>query len=401
LILTSAEFGSPQATQRAVIRENISQGKLIVSLKTHRPSLEESGLPAFRILKEIRECLPSPNSSASSRLVFDPLYAIRLKLKDLTDQFYDSGLYEIEWKSSEALKLNHPFMGRMSFPENESKPARTVTATNIGTSRESMIFESEYKRIGDGQYRVPTVREMACIMGFPITFQFFGSEGTKTRLIGNAVCPSVSSALAKSVRTSLGLKPLFPRVKKKVTKKGIPNLNTFSKKVFNDPPYKKRRSRFRRHPFKFGNITVTLSNYNITTNSAIRKWRTSVQYGNGDGFPSENYPDRFYKKIEPIIKKFESGESFLEIINNGFSERIARASVLQEMYEAQKSRGNFLEPAKLVEEVASIINKFKFREDDYIQKKARMVFTHKETVPKKQIMALYAINRIVSIANRK
>ena len=29
----------------------------------------------------------------------------------------------------------------------------------------------------------------ASIMGFPITFQFKGSEGIKWRLVGNAVCP--------------------------------------------------------------------------------------------------------------------------------------------------------------------------------------------------------------------
>ena len=63
-------------------------------------------------------------------------------------------------------------MGRMSFPENEEMPSRTVTATRIGSSREALIYASEYGRKGDGQYRTPTVREAACLMGFPITYQF-------------------------------------------------------------------------------------------------------------------------------------------------------------------------------------------------------------------------------------
>ena len=58
------------------------------------------------------------------------------------------------------------------------------------TPGESIIYKSEIKRNGNGKYRLPTVREAATIMGFPITFQFVGSEYTKWRLIGNAVCSS-------------------------------------------------------------------------------------------------------------------------------------------------------------------------------------------------------------------
>ncbi|HYF66699.1 MAG TPA: DNA cytosine methyltransferase [Ohtaekwangia sp.] len=401
LILNSADYGSPQSRKRAVLGEIIHFEKLISPTKTHRTPSEPASLPVYTTLKQIRMNLPSPNSKSSLELVQDPIYEIQLPLNDLTDQFYDTGLYESQWKSSRSLKLNHPFMGRMSFPENESKPSRTITATNIGTSRESMIFESEYKRTGDGQYRVPTVREMACIMGFPITFQFFGSEGTKTRLIGNAVCPSVSSALAKTVRVSLGLKPIKAKIAKTINLKGIPNLNTFSERVFNDPPIKKPGSRFRLHPFKFGNITVTLSNYNISTNSSIRKWRTSVQYGNGKGFPSENFPDNYYKTIEPLIEQFESGKKFIEIINNGFSEKIASSEEMQAMHEAQQSKGCYLEPVKLVEEVARIITGFKFDEEEFAQCEDSKVFKHKINVPKKQFLALYAINKIVSVANEK
>lgn len=401
LILNSAEFGSPQSRKRAVTGEIIKCGKMVAPIKSHRSPLEKNELPVFRTLKEIRLSLPSPTSKKSRVLVKDPLYPIKINLTDLTDQFYDSGLYEMEWKSSQSLKLNHPFMGRMSFPENENKPSRTITATNIGTSRESMIFESEFARIGDGQYRVPTVREMACIMGFPITFQFFGSEGTKTRLIGNAVCPSVSRALAMIVRKEIGMRSYKGvRVSKKVVHQGIPNLNSFSARQFDSPPIKKSKSRFRKHPFKHGNITVTLSNYNILTNSSRRKWITSVQYGNGDGFPSSNYPDNYYKRMESIIRNFERGDQFLKIVNNGFSEKIADGQQLQQMYESQKSVDGFLDPTELINEVSRIISGFSFSDEDYKQTKTT-VFQHKEIIPKKQILALYAVNKITSIANKK
>ena len=104
------------------------------------------------------------------------------------------------------------------------------------------------------------------------------------------------------------------------------NLNTYFEKSFDNPPIKKPGSRFRRHPFKYGNITVTLSNYDVTNSKQSNTWMTSVQYGNGEGYPSKNYGDNFYSDIEPILQKFEKGEEFIEIVNNGFSEKIADSS---------------------------------------------------------------------------
>src|SRR5690606_32332968 len=129
----------------------------------------------------------------------DPQYPIKISQDLLTDHFYDTGIYKVEWKFSKYWKTNHPFMGKMSFPENENKPSRTITATKIANSRESIIYKSEIYRNGNGKYRLPTVREAAIIMGFPITFQFIGSENIKWRMVGNAVCSSVSKELAKTV----------------------------------------------------------------------------------------------------------------------------------------------------------------------------------------------------------
>lgn len=292
-------------------------------------------------------------------------------------------------------------MGRMSFPENENKPSRTVTATNIGTSREAIIYASEFKRKGDGEYRVPTVREMASLMGFPITYQFLGgSENSKCRLVGNAVCPSVSRALAGTVRVQLGLNPIEqPIVQTQVNLKEFINLNTFTEKTFNRPPIKNAGSRFRRHPFKYGNITVTLSNYDVTNAKPSEKWMTSVQYGNGEGYPSKNYKDGFYREVEPFLKEFEGGERFIEIINNGFSEKIASARKLQSMYEIQQPEAPFLEPTELVEEVGKLVDQFTF-EDPNFKQNGSAIFDKKQIVPKKQFMALYAVNKICTIANK-
>lgn len=403
IVINSAEYGSAQARKRAITGEIVKLGKLIVPSKTHSLSCQvKSNLPIAKTLKDVKSKLPRPNVKKSSRTIQDPLYPeIKMSLLRLTDHFYDSGLYKSQWRNSRFMKRNHPFMGRMSFPENESKPSRTLTATNIGTSREAIIYESEFKREGDGEFRVPTVREMACLMGFPITYQFLGgSETSKCRLVGNAVCPSVSRALAATVRKVLKLEPIEKLiVESTANSKGVLNLNTFSKKTFDNPPVKKAGSKFRRHPFKYGNITVTLSNYDVTNDLSSNKWITSVQYGNGEGYPSENYPDNFYKSVESIIECFEDGSSFIKMINNGFSEKIAGRNLFQRMYEEQRPISNYTEPTVLIEEVAEIIDTYKFKSPDFIQNNGTVIFTHKETIPKKQILALYVINKICSKTN--
>jgi len=400
-IINSAEYGSAQARKRAITGEFISDGKFIIPPKTHCLKNWTSSLPLARTLRSVKRALPKPNCQPSTRIIEDPLYqGVKLPLVKLTDHFYDTGLYRCQWKNSHFMKRNHPYMGRMSFPENENKPSRTVTATNIGTSREAIIYSSEYNRVGDGEYRVPTVREMASLMGFPITYQFLGgSETSKCRLVGNAVCPSVSRALAKLARQELALDELtIPLVSRNCNVDGVKNLNTFSEKKFDKPPIKKPGSRFRRHPFKYGNITVTLSNYDVTNSKPSNKWITSVQYGNGEGYPSKNYDDGYYMQIEPLLEKFEGGKKFIEIINNGFSEKVAKSEELQKMYEQQKSNNQYIEPTQLVEEIGRIIEKISFYSLNFKQN-GLIIFDKKRVIPKKQFMALYAINKICSITN--
>src|SRR6185437_9757986 len=311
-IINSAEYGSPQVRKRVVTGEIISKNALISPMKTHGEIKEifEGNLLPFKKLGFIKTALPTPNIFNPNEIVLDPLYPdLRIKQAELTDHFYDTGLYLSEWKNSQFLKINHPYMGTMSFPENEEKPSRTITATKIGTSREALIYKSEYNRIGDGEYRTPTVREAACIMGFPITYQFIGSEGTKWRLVGNAVCPSVSRAFAAVVRSELKMNEIDANcLQPEFDIENVPNLNSFKEKAFDSPKKRKKGSRFRRHPFKEGNITVTLSNYDILKNEKeASNWLTSIQYGNGEGFPSFDYKEGFYTEIEPIIKDLENG----------------------------------------------------------------------------------------------
>jgi len=404
-ILNSANYGAAQSRKRVITGENISTGKFDCPSPTHDYKIKGlKRLKSYTSLSKVKSSIPNPFTSKSKKRIADPLYPnIILDQKELSDHFYDSGLYECQWKNSEFMKRNHPFMGKMSFPENEINPSRTITATNIGTSRESIIYKSELRRIGNGEYRAPTIREMSSIMGFPITYQFKANGvNAKARLVGNAVCVSVGRAIASQLRQELGLARVVKhRVQSSVNLDEIHNLNTYSTKTFDNPPVKKKGSRFRMHPFKDGNMTVTLSNYNITKKTKPnRKWYTSIQYGNGNGYPSNNYKDYYFENIEELISKQDSGSEFLKIVNNGFSSKIAKGYKLQELYENYTNQKRFKNPIRLIEEISVIIDRMQV-ENLIFRQNGVKVFKHKDSVPLKQLFALYAINKLSSIANEK
>lgn len=400
-VINSADFGVPQARTRVFTGEIVAKKKHATPERTHRAPQDDTSLPTHITLGYVRQQLPKPNAEKSEEYVSDPLYpGIRIKQTKMIDQFYDTGLYACDWKGSKFLKTNHPYMGPMSFPEKEDRPSRTITATKIGNSREAIIFRSEYMRKGDGEYRTATIREAASMMGFPITFQFIGSEGNKWKLVGNAVCPPVSRAFARAIREAYGLKEIAEPIVLNTADQlyEVPNLNTFEQKRFDNPPRRNKGSRFRRHPFKYGNLTVTLSNYDIQRNGQNRgKWKTSIQYGTGEGYDFQTFPDGYYKKLNSLILEFEGGPTFVDVINNGFSAKVAKSELLQEMYETQRSIGKYNEPVDLVERIAEIIDSIVTEESNFDQNGKRL-FT-KKSIPKKQVMALYAINKMCSIAN--
>jgi DNA (cytosine-5)-methyltransferase 1 len=399
-IINSADYGSFQARKRVISGEIIKKGKLIIPKTTH----SENGLDGkekYLTIGKMKKNFPHPFSKKSEKIITDPQYQLQIPQNQLTDHFYDTGIYKVEWKFSKYWKTNHPFMGKMSFPENENKPSRTITATKIAYSRESIIYKSELSRTGDGEYRLPTVREAAIIMGFPITYQFLGSDNNKWRLVGNAVCCSVSRSFAKMVLEEL--RHTIPNnlvFSNKPNIQGIINLNTYKSKIFDKPPVKNQGSRFRRHAIKDGNLTVTLSNYDIekNTKSAEDKWFTSIQYGTGKGFPIQKVNDKYYKNIEGIINEYKGGKEFLKYINNGFSDKIGNANELQKLYESQKSNSKYTEPTELVDSIQELIEKLNIENVEVEQNKIK-VFEYKDKVPVKQFFALYAINKISSISN--
>ena len=154
------------------------------------------------LLKEVLNKLGKPNEKSNERIK-DPNYEFELDGKDVTDHHYVQKLARHQWKTAKRLKQDKGYMGRMAFPENTEKPARTVMASMTFGARESMIYGN-----GRSSYRAPTIREIASLMSFPIDYRFYGeSIGLKYRLVGNAVPPKLAYAFAKAIALKENRRP--------------------------------------------------------------------------------------------------------------------------------------------------------------------------------------------------
>ena len=67
------------------------------------------------------------------------------------------------------------------------------------------------------------------------------------------------------------------------------------------------------------------------------------------------------------------------------------------MYEKRLGAGRFIGPEELIDNVAKMIDSIEMVEPAFVQEGKKLF--RKNPFPKKQVMALYAINKICSIAN--
>jgi DNA (cytosine-5)-methyltransferase 1 len=130
--------------------------------------------------------------------VRDPLFGIEIPHDELLDHELEPFLDTEELRINEAGKITHPVYNSMPFPDPLDRTARTITATCTRVSRESVVIEQPGL---PGSYRRLSVRERACLQGFPITYQFYASTcGQKFKLIGNAVPPAFSFYVAQAIQ---------------------------------------------------------------------------------------------------------------------------------------------------------------------------------------------------------
>lgn len=394
-ILTASDYGSPQKRQRFVCGEIVATGLFPFPKVTHKEN------PI--ILGDVLSKMPKPNTKDLSVKIKDPNYpGLEMKAIELADQFYDTGVYEVEWRESRFNKVNHPFMGRMSFPEALDRPSRTIMATRSASTREALIYKSETGRKGDGEFRLPTIREAATLMGFPYTYQFLGSEGTKWRLIGNAVCPHLSFALAGQISNELGLKDVKPEEisfdSQRLDYKKTDNLNDgFIEKSFIKPPKRKIGAKFRRHPIKAGNITVSLANYHpeIPAKGFGNDWYGLVFIGSGKTYKIEIVDTKKIILAEKILKDAQLG-NFINVFEAKFASRLQTAKNLQASCEDNIATDP-LNPTNLIDDLAGLINN-QDKNDELVPTEGLI---QKDSIPLSQVMSIFSIGRIAEATKSK
>jgi DNA (cytosine-5)-methyltransferase 1 len=173
---------------------------------THVVDMAEFGIPQRRrrciagnfdldLLKSFKPDVDSPTlgevvTALAANPVVDPIYGLEMARAELIDHVEEDFLSVEEVRINRANKMTHTVYNSMPFPDPLDRTVRTITATCTRVSRESIVIAVPDRA---DAYRRLTLRERACLQGFPITFQFYGANyGQKLRMIGNAVPPAFS-----------------------------------------------------------------------------------------------------------------------------------------------------------------------------------------------------------------
>jgi DNA (cytosine-5)-methyltransferase 1 len=172
-----SEYGAPQSRRRCIA------GNIPFDLiEQYRASLPR------RTLGDVIEAI------SSADVIEDPVWGIKLPSIALTETEAEAALNAEELRMNREAKTYHPIYNNMAFPDALDAPARTVTATCTRVSRESIVIADPMR---SESFRRLTVRERACLQGFPITYQFYAkSFPEKAKMVGNAIPPTFTYLVA-------------------------------------------------------------------------------------------------------------------------------------------------------------------------------------------------------------
>ena len=197
-VLNAADFGVPQKRMRAFL------GSYPDPVRSHSEmgttGLDGTAYEPWIPMRQALDAFPSPlGRPERGRPVRDPLYDLTVDEGELRDHFgRECVLTEEEVMKNRHQKTGHPYYGKMKFPDEVDRPARTVMATQIKPSRETIVIRECAD--GDELFRRPTVRECATLQAYPIDYAFVESSlSTRYRLVGNSVPVGLGRAFAAAI----------------------------------------------------------------------------------------------------------------------------------------------------------------------------------------------------------
>lgn len=230
-------------------------------------------------LKDVLQALGKPEERGTDFITDVNYPELRIPRNQVSDHHYIYELAQFEIETARRLKQDKGYMGKMSFPENIEKPSRTVMATMSASSREAMILEW-----GKGKYRLPTVREVATMMSFPIDYRFYGTtKSNKHTLVGNAVPPKMSYAIAKAILIDSGEN--IPEHYLPIHYDEHVPFYDLNEVIFEPKKEKRKRenSKFKYHiPYMIINAyRVELTNYTSDFEKQAYCWNAEIHYSQG------------------------------------------------------------------------------------------------------------------------
>lgn len=379
-VFNAADYGAPQGRKRFMCGD-------FPMPETTCKSPDE-----WLTVREVLDSLRNPFEKKRDGKIIDPNYDFSIDASSLTDHFYDTRVSDFEWKKARRQKEDHGFMGKMSFPENIDRTSRTVMATRSASTRESMIFDAmdeTGKHIG---YRLPTIREIASFMSFPITYQFeAGNESSKYRLVGNAVCSKLSSALAKAIIEKEGIKP----PKKFIPLPGtMPSLDLTGAKIALKVVKDKRPdAKFGIHiPYiKIRGFRVELNNKASNFKNGNLKWSCVLHQGSGKN-ALKCSPEEC--NIDSIARDIPQFEDFKKDVHRIFDDVDMSHSNLQSSY-ACSCDTEHITPECALEMMKEIVDRYFPNEDAMVDNSDRMIAIPRNKVPVRIIAGLYACDYFV------
>lgn len=301
-------------------------------------------------LRQILDSLGDPLRTDQATITDINYPDLTLNTQEITDQHYIYELAEFECRTAKRLKQDKGYMGIMSFPENLDKPARTVMATMTASARESMILGYQ-----DDRFRLPTVREVACMMSFPIDYWFYGqSKGIKHTLVGNAVPPKMSYAIAVAIAHAerIELPDEYIPIQHNDNLSFF-NLNGSKFEIKKEKP-KRETAKFKYHiPYLIIDAyRVELTNYHSDFENRRYRWGAEIHYSQGKDKAKVLTPNITIRAIPPQYRDHVN-----EFIIN-IKTVLPRANTFQKVFcmtTENRKRQKYLGPYELLDETKRFI----------------------------------------------
>lgn len=382
--LLASDYGAPQNRKRYVCWD------FVIPRKTH----EWKEILIENVLLELWE----PFFWDKKWQIKDTVYWFKIDSDELTDHYYDTRVSEHDWKKARRLKADHWFMWKMDFPERLNRTSRTVMATQSASTREAIIFWAEKdKNWNFKSFRLPTIREIASFMWFPINYLFqWTNEWNKYRLVWNAVCPPMSWALAWAILEKEGIdnKKYYPL--KDNSKNLICNLNSKAKKNTKKEPLRKINSNFLQHiPYiKTLSFRVDLTNKRTIDFNKWIDWKVELHYWTWKNLNIETIvTDKLISRISEHVK-LKSIDKDIKMIQSKWLESY---QLLQERYCNINDDKSLIKPEELLQEVRDLIDKYlpECEYKDFLIKNDFLQVINRREVPLRQIVWFYVLNKII------